>query len=65
MVKRGASKQADAGRGTLDRRGTRDVPPLALPKSPLQPRRGSRLLLSASAALFLCWLAMLAWLAFS
>ncbi len=66
MARRGASKTADAGRETTNRRGTHQVPPLVVRKAaPWQPRRGNRLLLSASVALFLSWLAVLAWLAFS
>jgi hypothetical protein len=65
MVRRGSSKTAEVGRGATDPRETREVPPNAARKIPLHPRRGHRLLLSASAALFLCWLALLAWLAFS
>ena len=65
MVRRVARKTAEAEHGTMGRGGMREVPPLALRKSPLQPRRGNRLRLSASVLLFLCWFAMLAWLAFS
>jgi hypothetical protein len=65
MVRRRSSKTADAGRGETDRGETRTVPPIPSRKFALHPRRGSRLLLSASAVLFLCWLALLAWLAFS
>jgi hypothetical protein len=65
MVRRGSSKTADVGRGATDRKGTPEVPPIPPRKIPLHPRRGNRLLLSASAALFLGWLAILAWLAFS
>jgi hypothetical protein len=65
MGTRESGKATDTKREPMARRGTREVLPITVRKPPLQPRRGKRRVLSASVALFLCWLAMLAWLAFS
>lgn len=65
MHRRWSGKTVERGVGAWDRKGTREGPPISLQQPPLQPRCGNRLILPTSLVFFLCWLAMLAWLAFS
>ena len=65
MGRRGSGKAAGAGRGAVDRTAAGEPSATSLPDAPIRPRRGKRLPLATSSLLFLFWLIVLAWLAFS
>lgn len=65
MARHTANKMPEMAAGALHRKGLRDVPPPPAKEIPPHPRRGSRVLLFASVTVFLVWLCILAWLAFS
>ena len=65
MGRRGSGKAAGAGRGAMDRKVAGGPSARPLPDAPVRPRRGKRPLLAISSLLFLIWLIVLAWLAFS
>jgi hypothetical protein len=63
MSRRGPGKSDLATRGEADRKTPAANATAGRELVPVQPRRGNRRLLAASALLFLLWLAVLAWLA--
>jgi hypothetical protein len=65
MGRRGSGKAAGAGRGAMDRKAAGEPSATSSSNAPVRPRRGKRLLLATSSLLFLVWLIVLAWLAFS
>jgi len=65
MARRTANKTPELAAEVLHREKLRDSPPPSVRPIQPHPRRGNRVLLCLSVALFLGWLAILAWLAIS